>query len=136
MPDYDFFALYKNDWQWVEGVVSARFSYGADRNTTGLPTAPASGVRIRLGDASIKAAAAANVTYQPGDRLVTCWANTLREDPTSELTDRIIPLPGDYFTYNSTIYNIQSVVTVEYDTQYVCYCTVQPTRNLNTTLGY
>ena len=55
---------------------------------------PASGGRIRLGDASIKAAAAANVTYQPGDRLVTCWANTLRGDPTSELTDRIIPLPG------------------------------------------
>lgn len=133
---YDFFELSKNDWQWTEGVVSAAFVYGPDRNTSGLPTAPSTGVRIRFGNASHGGESAENTRYQPVSRLLTCWANTLREDPTDELTTRIIPLPGDYFTYNSTNYVITSVKTVEYDTQYVCECAVQPTRNLNTTLGY
>lgn len=131
----DFFATYKDEWQNIEGVVSAAFSYGADRDTTGLPVAPTSGVRIRFGDAIQKPESAERSRYQPIVRKVNCWADTLREDPTDELTTKIVPFPGDYFTYNSTNYTIQSVHTVQYETQYVLECAVQGTRNLNTTLG-
>lgn len=135
MADYDFYELYKADWQYIEGVVDAGFYYGPDRDTTGLPDAPTNGVKIRFGSATTREATALQVNYEPTDRLITCWADRLRLTPSDGTSQKIIPMLGDYFFYNNANYIIASVQTVEYETQYVCYCKLQGSRNLNSVLG-
>ncbi|WP_204466245.1 hypothetical protein, partial [Bifidobacterium pullorum] len=79
MSTYDPYIALKDDWQFTEGVIEGGYAYGSDRNTTGLPVPPASGVKMRLGNPTqnqIAVAASTTIGYDITDRVVTIWANT------------------------------------------------------------
>lgn len=133
-------ALYANSWQYTQGVKTAAFVYGANRYTVGLPAAPASGVRVRVGNPSQDdiAVAASSFGYLPTDRVVTIWSNTLRADPLDALSERIAPLPNDKLQIEDESgrlheYVIKSVKEAHWDTQYVCYCSIGSDENLGAT---
>ena len=122
---YDPQASLQDDWQFTEGVVSGGFAYGLDRDTTGLPAAPAAGVRIRPGNPTQNqiAVAASTFGYRVTDKVFTIWSTTLRVDPTDAGTARVIPVENDRLTDDDGVtYIIKWVKETVYDTQYLVYC--------------
>lgn len=123
--------LYAHSWVNTQDIEEASYAYGADRYTVGLPAAPNSGVRVRVGNPNHNdiAIAAASFGYLPSDRVITIWSHTLREDPTDENTSRIAATPGDKITVGTLTYIIRSVKEAHWDTQYVCYCSLATDEN-------
>lgn len=127
----------RDDWQWVEGVVVGAFEYGPDRFTTGLPEAPDTGIRLRIGNPTKNqiAIAASTVGYRTTDQVITIWSDTLREDPPDENSQQLEPMEGDFIIVSGYRWMIKSLKQTVYETQWVCYCargTAQAPREPNT----
>ncbi len=123
MSDYDPRDSLLDDWQYTEGVTEGGFAYGPDRLTTGLPVAPSQFVKMRLGNPTQNqiAVQATTGSYEVTDRVVTIWANTLREDPEAPGSDAIEPEQGDRLTVAGKTYVIVWAKATVYDTQWLCY---------------
>lgn len=121
---YDPTCRLHGSWQFTEGVVDAGFEYGPDREVTGLPAAPASGVKVRVGNPTQNqiAVAAASVGYETTDKVVTLWSSRLRADPENPASTLIEPMEGDFVIVSSVRWLIKSLKETLYSTQYICYC--------------
>lgn len=124
MSTYDPYDDLKDDWKFTEGVLDAGFSYGPDRDTTGLPTEPSvDEVKVRLGNPTQNqiAVAASTMGYEATDRVLTIWANTLRSDPTDGGSDQIEPQQGDKMVADGLTWIIAWAKATVYKTQWLCY---------------
>lgn len=115
---------YRDDWQYTEGVVDAGFAYGPDRDTTSLPAAPASGVKVRSGNPTQNqiAVAASTFGYKATDKIFTVWSNRLRADPADASSTAIIPTENDRLIVDGTEWVMRWVKTTVYETQFIVYC--------------
>jgi hypothetical protein len=131
MVGWDPHESYQATWSYTQNVVAGGFEYGPDRDVTGLPAAPADGVRLRVGNPNQNqiAIAASSFGYRDTDKVITVWSSTLREDPDDALTGRIYPLENDTLVVGGVRYVLKSVKEAEFDTQYVCYCWRSPNQS-------
>lgn len=114
----------KDDWQATEDVVDAGFSYGPNRFTTGLPTSPSSGVKVRVGNPTQSQilSAAATSGFRSTDKQITVWANTLRETPDDSQSEAITPVENDKLLVEGVVWIVKTVKVTIYGTQFNCYC--------------
>lgn len=119
--EYD---LLKNDWQMTEGILDAGFEYGPQRYTTGMPDAPASGVKVRKLNPTQSQiiSAASTVGLRSTDGGFTVWSNTLRADPSEETSTAIVPVENDRLVVEGVTWVIKTVKKTVYDTQFLVYC--------------
>lgn len=122
MP-YDPYEALKDSWQWTEGVVNAGFGYGPDRETTGLPVAPADLVKVRPGNPTQNqiAVAASTFGYKTTDKIFTVWTNTLRVVPTDSESEQVRATEHDKIIFRGVEYIIKTVKDTVYDTQLLIY---------------
>lgn len=113
---------YRLDWRYTQDIIDAGFAYGPDRYVVGLPTAPTSGVKVRVGDPTQNQIAVADAThgYRNGDKVVTIWSDTLRETPADCSSDAITPVEADRLTIGGVTWIIKSVHTAVYGWRFVC----------------
>jgi|LakMenEpi03Aug12_release.lakeMendotaPanAssembly.Ray.scaffolds.fasta_scaffold655286_2 hypothetical protein len=119
--DHKLSVNFEDDWQWIDGVEDAGYTFGPDREfVTGEElTAPAGGVKVLrcnpTHDEKI-IAAATSVGYDVTDQVFVIWAETLMDGE-----DVIEPVPGDLLNIEVD-WIIRSVKrTVDYS-QWRCMC--------------
>jgi hypothetical protein len=115
---------YRDDWQWTQDIYDAAYVYGSDRNTTGLPTAPGAGVKVRILEPTQNqiAVAASTVGYDSSDRVIEIWSDRLRAHPTDETSQIIRPMPADKIVVDSVTWIIKSANSAVYGWRWVCMC--------------